>query len=83
MRDFLKKNVPSHVYHSAAYYEIPGAPTMAKKNWLGADLVFDLDADHLEGSESMEYHQMLDMVKSQFQKLIDDFLLGDFGSGGQ
>jgi DNA primase small subunit len=43
---FLGAAVPSDVYHSCAYYENPEAE-MDKKGWLGADLVFDIDADHI------------------------------------
>ena len=46
---FLKKNVPSDVYRSCAYYEYPEAE-MAEKEWLGSDLVFDIDADHISNS---------------------------------
>jgi len=46
---FLSQNVPSDVYHSCAYYENPEAE-MDKKGWLGADLVFDIDADHIPTS---------------------------------
>ncbi len=46
---FLGKNVPSDVYRSCAYYETPDAE-MDKKGWLGADLVFDIDADHIPTS---------------------------------
>jgi DNA primase small subunit len=49
LRSFLGKVVPSDVYHSCAYYENPEAE-MAKKGWLGADLVFDIDADHIPTS---------------------------------
>lgn len=45
---FLAEKTPRHVYHSTAYYQNPAAPTMDGKTWLGADLIFDLDADHLE-----------------------------------
>ena len=45
--DILRKP-PAHVYHSTAYYEHPSAHTMIEKGWQGADLIFDLDADHLE-----------------------------------
>ena len=38
--------VPLHVYFSTAYYRDPVAP-MEQKGWIGADLVFDIDADHL------------------------------------
>lgn len=45
--EFLERGKPRHVYHSAATYDEPGANTMGAKGWRGADLVFDLDADHL------------------------------------
>jgi len=38
---------PAHVYFSTAYYQDPTA-SMDQKGWLGADLVFDIDADHLD-----------------------------------
>jgi len=46
---FLSETVPSDVYRSCAYYENPAAE-MDKKVWLGADLVFDIDADHIPTS---------------------------------
>ena len=46
LQDFLRNFVPSHVYYSCAYYENSEAE-MDKKGWLGADLVFDIDADHI------------------------------------
>ncbi|MCW4008424.1 MAG: DNA primase small subunit PriS [Candidatus Bathyarchaeota archaeon] len=46
LKRFLSETVPSDVYHSCAYYENPEAE-MSKKGWLGADLVFDIDADHI------------------------------------
>ncbi|UCE96876.1 MAG: DNA primase small subunit PriS [Candidatus Bathyarchaeota archaeon] len=46
LSDFLASKVPSDVYYSSAYYEHPEDP-MEKKGWLGADLVFDIDADHI------------------------------------
>jgi DNA primase small subunit len=39
--------VPSDVYYSSAYYERP-EEEMKEKGWLGADLVFDIDADHIQ-----------------------------------
>ena len=79
LKQFLVQKVPAHVYHSSAYYEKPDAPTMSEKNWLGADLIFDLDADHIKGAERMSYEETLRKVKQEFKRLIDDFLLGDFG----
>jgi len=47
LRDYLMRYAPAHTYFSAAYYEYPAA-SMAEKGWLGADLVFDIDADHFD-----------------------------------
>lgn len=77
MQEYIQAMVPAHIYHSAAYYEHPGAHTMKEKNWLGADLIFDLDADHLPGTAG-SYRGMLEAVKRETLKLTD-FLLGDFG----
>ena len=45
LNGYLRNFAPAHAYFSAAYYNDPRAP-MAQKGWLGADLVFDIDADH-------------------------------------
>jgi len=45
-RAMLANTVPSDVYHSCAYYENPDYD-MDKKCWIGSDLVFDIDADHI------------------------------------
>ncbi len=78
LNDYLKSMAPSHAYHSAAYYQYPQAPTMLEKQWLGADLIFDLDADHLP-QKPASYAGMLEMVKGEMIRLIDDFLLDDLG----
>jgi DNA primase small subunit len=46
LRAFIRDRVPSDIYHSCAYYEYP-EEDMEKKGWQGADLVFDIDADHI------------------------------------
>jgi DNA primase small subunit len=48
--EFLCEFVPSDVYYSSAYYEDPAVNEMSQKHWLGADLVFDIDADHIPTS---------------------------------
>jgi DNA primase small subunit len=78
LNDYLKSMAPAHAYHSAAYYQYPQAPTMLEKNWLGADLIFDLDADHLPNPPA-SYSAMLDMVKKEIIRLIDGFLVDDLG----
>ncbi len=76
---FMITQVPSHSYYSTAYYRKPDAPTMEEKMWLGADLIFDLDADHLEGADKMSYSEMLEQIKKEMINLVDSFLLGDLG----
>ncbi len=79
LNDFLVSKVPAHAYYSSAYYEKPNAPTMEEKGWLGADLIFDLDADHLPNAKSMTYPEMLEAIRQRIIKLHDDFLEADFG----
>ncbi len=85
---YLQKQGPHSVYYSTAYYRRPGEMKMLDKQWLGAELIFDLDADHLAEAEKAkaEGHEMpladqLALVKTQFKRLLDEFLFGDFGLG--
>jgi DNA primase small subunit len=74
--------VPAHVYYSSAYYSDPGLQPMPKKveGWLGADLIFDVDDEHIRGIEGLTYAQRLEKVKNIISsKLLNDFLLDDFG----
>lgn len=79
LKNFLIEKVPAHVYYSTAYYQNPNAPTMQEKNWMGAELIFDLDSDHLPDANKISYEKQLELVKDEFYKLVNDFLLGDFG----
>ncbi|MEM4727938.1 MAG: DNA primase small subunit PriS [Candidatus Bathyarchaeia archaeon] len=47
LRSFILEKAPAHIYYSSAYYREPRAD-MESKGWIGADLVFDIDADHME-----------------------------------
>jgi DNA primase small subunit len=76
---FLVERVPAHCYYSSAYYEVPAAEKMEDKHWLGADLIFDLDADHIRGAEGLSYEEMLRRVKHEMIRLLDEYLLGDLG----
>ncbi|MCQ6961971.1 DNA primase catalytic subunit PriS [Methanolobus chelungpuianus] len=75
--DYLRGMAPAHAYYSVAYYEYPGAPKMKEKNWLKADLIFDIDSDHLPGKIN-SYGDMLEKGKKETLKLLD-FLINDFG----
>ncbi len=76
---FMESQVPSHSYYSTAYYRTPDAPTMEEKGWMGAELIFDLDADHLEGADRMSFDDMLAQIKKEMISLVDNYLFGDMG----
>ncbi|MFC6736465.1 DNA primase catalytic subunit PriS [Halolamina salina] len=80
VREFLAREAPRHAYFSAARYDDPDNRTMAEKGWRGADLVFDLDADHLPGvdEEEASYAEMLEACKDALKRLLD-LLREDFG----
>lgn len=67
LHEYIRSLLPAHVYYSSAYYENPGAPTMDEKGWTGADLIFDLDADHIVRGP---YSEMLARVKEEAEKLL-------------
>ncbi len=79
LNHFLRNRAPSHAYYSTAYYEKPGESTMREKNWLGADLIFDLDADHLPNADAMSFSEQLAQVKKEAKWLLEEFILGDLG----
>lgn len=68
LQDFLSSIIPSDVYFSSAYYEQPDAPEMNAKGWKGADLIFDIDADHLS---------------TPCDKIHDDWVCGKCGFAGK
>ncbi|MBP1987616.1 DNA primase catalytic subunit PriS [Halolamina salifodinae] len=80
VQEFLERSAPRHAYFSAARYDDPRNRTMVEKGWRGADLVFDLDADHLPGVDEAEasYAEMLEACKDALQRLLD-LLREDFG----
>lgn len=75
-RKYLCLNTPFFVSHSTAYYEFPGATPIQKKQWKGADLVFDLDI-HAEGKYGA--YGKLGEAKTDLGRLVNDFLKNDFG----
>nr|WP_297025980.1 DNA primase small subunit PriS [Thermoplasma sp.] len=75
----LRDAAPMHVYSSAAYYRKPDERKMPEKEWEGADLIFDLDSDHLPGAEKMSQRNMLAQIRDQTSRLVSDFLMDDFG----
>lgn len=78
---YVKSNTPLHFYYSSAYYDEPAA-NMENKIWRGADLVFDIDGDHIEGADKMGYAEMLAVVKIELKKLLN-ILVDDLSVGKQ
>lgn len=110
----LVEGVPANVYYSSAYYRNPQADDMNAKGWEGADLIFDIDADHIRTDCKDEHDTWacldcgcrgrgfppdacpkcgmkkidtvtwvcegcLETAKREIFKLIDDFIVPDFG----
>ncbi len=73
LHQYLRTEAPYFISYSSAYYEFPENQPMQRKNWLGADLVFDLD-------KPMEYlnRVRLEEVKEEAFGILD-FLENDFG----
>lgn len=69
---YLKFNAPFYISYSAAYYEFP-ENEISRKNWLGADLIFDFDAE-------MDFikPKKIKVIWNEILKLLD-FLKEDFG----
>ncbi|MCL5787059.1 MAG: DNA primase catalytic subunit PriS, partial [Candidatus Thermoplasmatota archaeon] len=74
--NFIRRIVPKHLYYSIAYYNKPLERVMAEKEWAGAELIFDLDADHIEGASSMSYEEILAEVKKHTIRLVEKYLMG-------
>ena len=85
LKKYIVDNAPAFISYSPAFYQEPSGRPMEKKGWLGAELVFDLDAGdlHLEcqkqHSRAWVCSNCLEKVKLETIKLIEDFLIPDFG----
>jgi len=68
--NFLAEQVPQHAYYSSAYYQHPDAAKMAEKTWMGAELIFDLDSDHLPHAKTMG-PVVLDLDSNERREIVD------------
>ncbi|HHQ44963.1 MAG TPA: DNA primase catalytic subunit PriS [Candidatus Altiarchaeales archaeon] len=75
LQAFLKRDAPYFISYSAAYYEFPANQPMEAKNWLGADLIFDLDVD----MKYLSRGRMEEMMRQA--RAVVGFLENDFGLG--
>ncbi len=67
LRAHLVEKTPLHAYVSTALYLRPDAQNMDEKEWLGANLVFDIDVDHIEG-----YSEQLRICKKCLEVMSED-----------
>lgn len=51
---------------------------MNDKEWQGADLIFDLDGDHLPGVSDNDFPSMIHLIQEQAWSLWNDFLEPEF-----
>jgi len=79
LRHFLVNRTPSSVFYSTAYWKDPNQPKMNDKGWKGADLIFDLDGDHLPNINPYNFPEMLEIIREHAWNLWNDFLEPDFG----
>jgi DNA primase small subunit len=79
LRRFLVEKTPHSTFYSTAYWRHPDEYKMDEKEWLGADLIFDLDGDHLPGIDDLDFISMLEHIQVQAHKLWNDFLNPEFG----
>ena len=79
VRTFLSERAMHSVFYSTAYWKRPFEMKMADKLWQGADLIFDLDGDHLPGVTDKDFPGMLEVIHEQAWSLWNDFLEPEFG----
>ncbi len=75
LKNYLVQDTPLYISHSIAYYKFPEATPMENKEWLGGDLVFDLDVH----AGMFLTEEEIEGVKNDAISLVEDFLMGDFG----
>jgi DNA primase small subunit len=76
---FLSERAMHSCFYSTAYWRRPHELKMADKLWQGADLIFDLDGDHLPGVTDKDFPGMLQVIQEQAWTLWNDFLEPEFG----
>ena len=79
LHSYLCQRFPHSCFHSTAYYDDPSQRTMSEKGWRGADLIFDLDGDHLHGISPTDFPNLISAIQDQAWSLWNDFLEPEFG----
>ncbi len=83
LREYLRSKTPRQAYYSSAIYRDPAAERMEDKGWLGSELMFDIDVDHLNGCDGITIEsgngrnayavtqRCIDIGKEHLLRLID------------
>ncbi|HJL97461.1 MAG: hypothetical protein HOL22_03545 [Euryarchaeota archaeon] len=79
VRQFITGRSMHSCFYSTAYWDRPFELKMSDKIWRGADLIFDLDGDHLPGVTDKDFPGMLNVIHEQAWSLWNDFLEPEFG----
>ncbi|MCL5412613.1 MAG: hypothetical protein M1474_03165 [Candidatus Marsarchaeota archaeon] len=85
LKRYLVESAPPFVSYSAAFYAEPAARPMERKGFIGAELIFDLDATDLrlpcqsEHGRDWVCEKDFEAVRAETLRLIEDFLIPDFG----
>ena len=79
VKSFLSQRAMHSCFYSTAYWKRPYELKMSDKLWQGADLIFDLDGDHLPGVTDRDFPGMLEVIQDQAWALWNDFLEPEFG----
>lgn len=94
LREYILNLIPKHAYFSSALYRDPSAENMDDKGWIGADLIFDIDADEIPGCKPINIkvfyedgsYDEVDVVSSkcielakEHEEQLLDILINDFG----
>ena len=83
VHQYLINKMPKSCFYSTAYYGKPNQWKMKDKDWKGADLIFDLDGDHLDHVDPYNFPEMLEIIQLQTWKLWEDYLHPEFGFNEQ
>ncbi|MGC8496156.1 MAG: DNA primase catalytic subunit PriS [Candidatus Micrarchaeia archaeon] len=89
LKRYLAREAPPFASYSTAFYQKPDARPIENKGLLGGEIVFDLDADDLQLSCRLEHgsswvcEKCLSAVKEETIKLVEEFLIPDFGFSEQ
>ena len=79
VRQFITQRPMHSCFYSTAYWHKPYELKMVEKDWIGADLIFDLDGDHLPGVTDRDFPAMLEVIQEQAYTLWNDYLQPEFG----